>query len=75
MDVTLRQLRYFLAVYEHRHFGRAAAACAVSQPALSVQVKELEAALGATLIDRGGRGFAATPLGHEVARQARRVMA
>lgn len=75
MDVTLRQLRYFLAVYEHRHFGRAAAACAVSQPALSVQVKELETALGAALIDREGRGFAATPLGHEVARQARRVMA
>lgn len=76
MDITFRQLRYFLALYEHRHFGKAAEACAVSQPALSVQIKELEATLGGALLDRmGGKGFAPTPLGHEIAAQARRVMA
>ncbi|MEX2520638.1 MAG: hydrogen peroxide-inducible genes activator [Paracoccaceae bacterium] len=74
MDITIRQLRYFLALYEHRHFGRAAAASSVSQPALSVQVKELESALGGALIDRGGKGMAPTPLGHEIAAQARRVI-
>lgn len=75
MDITLKQLRYFLALYEHRHFGRAAAASSVSQPALSVQVRELEGALGGALIDRGGKGMAPTPLGHEIAAQARRVIA
>lgn len=77
MDVTLRQIRYFLALHEHRHFGKAAESCAVSQPALSVQIKELEATLGGALLDRGGgaKGYAPTPLGHEIAAQARRVMA
>ncbi len=43
---TLRQLRYLTALARHRHFGRAAEECAVSQPALSVQIQELEAGLG-----------------------------
>ena len=53
--MTLRQLRYFDALARHSHFGRAAAACAISQPALSMQIKELEDALGAVLIERGAR--------------------
>ena len=48
-DVTLRQLRYFDALARHGHFGQAAAASSISQPALSVQIRELEATLGATL--------------------------
>ncbi|MEM7271184.1 MAG: LysR substrate-binding domain-containing protein [Pseudomonadota bacterium] len=75
MDITLRQLRYFLALSRTGHFGRAADACAVSQPALSVQIKELEATLGGALVDRSARGFALTPLGHEIAEQAGRVSA
>src|SRR2546429_103031 len=50
--LTLRQLRYLDALARHRHFGRAAEECAVSQPALSMQLRELEQSLGAQLIDR-----------------------
>ena len=53
-NLTLRQMRYFEALARHRHFGRAAADCAVTQPALSMQIKELEEALGAPLFERGG---------------------
>ena len=55
IQMTLRQLRYFEALARHSHFGRAAAACSISQPALSMQIKELEDALGAVLIERGAR--------------------
>jgi DNA-binding transcriptional LysR family regulator len=48
-EITLRQLRYFDALADHGQFGRAAAACGVSQPALSMQIKELEEVLGAAL--------------------------
>lgn len=74
MTVTLRQLRYFLALAEHRHFGRAAEACAVSQPALSVQIRELEEALGAPLAERGRREVVLTAAGREVAARAARVL-
>ncbi len=50
--ITLRQLRYLNALARHRHFGRAADACAVSQPALSMQIKELEKDLGIVLVER-----------------------
>ena len=50
--VTLRQLRYLDALARHRHFGRAADACAVSQPALSMQIKDLEQDLGVALVER-----------------------
>lgn len=53
-SVTLRQMRYFEALARHRHFGRAAEDCAVTQPALSMQIKELEEALGSALFERGG---------------------
>ena len=55
VDPTLKQLRYFEALAQHGHFGRAAEVCAISQPALSVQIKELEGALGLTLFERGAR--------------------
>ena len=50
--ITLRQLRYLGALARHRHFGRAAEACAVSQPALSMQIRELEKELGVELVER-----------------------
>lgn len=73
--ITLRQLRYFIAVATHRHFGRAAEECAVSQPALSVQIQELEGQLGATLIERRRNAIALTELGQEVELRARRILA
>lgn len=74
MSPSLRQLRYFVALAETGHFTRAAEAVHVSQPALSVQIRELEAALGASLIDRAGRGARLTPLGHDIAEQARKIL-
>src|ERR1700727_1461278 len=65
--VTLRQLGYFDALARHSHFGRAAAACAISQPALSMQIKELEEVLGAVLIERGARQVRLTQFGQEAA--------
>ena len=56
MEPTLRQLRYFATLAETRHFGQAARRCHVTQPALSMQIKELETALGAPLIERARRG-------------------
>lgn len=61
--VTLKQLRYFKALAECRHFGRAAEACSVSQPALSLQVKELEEILGGQLVERGVRRTHLTAFG------------
>lgn len=61
--LSLRQLRYFDALARALHFGRAAEACAVSQPALSVQIREMESRLGAALVERGGRAVRLTPLG------------
>jgi LysR family transcriptional regulator, hydrogen peroxide-inducible genes activator len=74
MAVTIRQLRYLVALAEAGHFGRAAASANVSQPALSVQIRELEAALGARLVERGGREVVVTPFGREILRRARRIL-
>lgn len=73
--ITLRQLRYLRALADAGHFGRAAAQVQVSQPALSVQIKTLEEALGASLIERRSRSFVLTPLGREVAARAEGVLA
>src|ERR1700722_2028547 len=73
-EVTLRQLRYFDALAGYSHFGRAAAACAISQPALSMQIKELEMALGAVLIERGARQVRLTKFGEEAALRARDIL-
>jgi LysR family hydrogen peroxide-inducible transcriptional activator len=73
--ITLRQLRYFRALAEHGHFGRAAEACAVTQPALSMQIRELERFLGAELVERRPGEIALTEIGIEVARRGERILA
>lgn len=72
--VTLRQLRYFSALARHGHFGRAAEACAISQPALSMQIKELEEALGGVLVERSARQVALTKFGEEAAQRVRDIL-
>ncbi len=71
---TLRQLRYLVAIADHRHFGRAAEDCLVTQSTLSAGIQELEALLGITLIERGKRQAAPTPLGEEIVARARSVL-
>ena len=71
---TLRQLQYAVAVAETGGFRKAAAACAVSQPALSSQIADLERALGATLFERGSRRVLVTPAGGELLERARAVL-
>jgi LysR family transcriptional regulator, hydrogen peroxide-inducible genes activator len=73
-EITLRQLRYFDALAGHSHFGRAAAACGISQPALSMQIKDLEEALGAVLIERGARQVRLTKVGEEAALRVRNIL-
>ncbi|MGZ8471627.1 MAG: LysR substrate-binding domain-containing protein [Gemmatirosa sp.] len=73
-SLTLTQLAYVVAVDTHRHFGRAAAACHVTQPTLSMQLGKLERALGATLFDRTRAPVVPTELGALVAAQARVVL-
>ena len=74
MPVTLRQLRYLRAVVEHGSFSRAAERVYVSQPALSLQIRELEAAVGAPLFERESRGVFLTPFGREVHEQTLRIL-
>src|SRR5262245_7623708 len=71
---TLRQLEYAVAVADQRHFGRAARSCAVTQPALSAQIRELEDQLGVRLFERGRGGVVVTPEGRQVAEQARAIL-
>src|SRR6185312_13933359 len=73
--ITLRQLRYFASLARHRHFGRAADACAVSQPALSMQIRELEREIGVDLVERRPSEVALTETGFEVAQRAERILA
>jgi LysR family hydrogen peroxide-inducible transcriptional activator len=72
--ITLKHLRYFDALARQRHFGRAAEVSAISQPALSLQVKELEEILGAQLVERGARQIGLTQLGEEFALRASEVL-
>ena len=72
--LTLKQLRYVEALARHGHFGRAAEACAISQPALSMQIKELEASLGAALFERAARQVRPTSLGEEFVQRARDIL-
>ncbi len=65
-NVTLKQFRYFDALARQGHFGRAAEASAISQPALSMQIKDLETALGTELFERSSRGVQLTSFGEEV---------
>jgi LysR family transcriptional regulator, hydrogen peroxide-inducible genes activator len=72
--ITLRQLRYFNALARQGHFGRAAEACAISQPALSMQIKELEEALGGVLLERSPRQVALTTFGEEAVPRVRGIL-
>jgi len=72
--VSIRQLRYFDAVARFGHFGRAAESCSVTQPALSMQIQELEKNLGLQLLERRPKGVALTEGGREVARRAARIL-
>jgi LysR family hydrogen peroxide-inducible transcriptional activator len=74
INLTLRQLRYFDALARHGHFGRAAEACAISQPALSMQIKEMEEALGSPLLERNARQIALTRLGEELVERVRDIL-
>jgi LysR family transcriptional regulator, hydrogen peroxide-inducible genes activator len=73
--ITLRQLRYLTALARHRHFGRAAEDCAVTQPALSMQVRELEREIGTALVERRPGEVALTETGREVAERAEHILA
>lgn len=73
--ISLKQLRYFDAVARSGHFGKAAEHCSVTQPALSMQVQELEKSLGMQLLERGRNGVMLTQGGKEIAQRAARVLA
>ena len=72
--MTLKQLRYVEALARHGHFGRAAEVCSVTQPALSMQVKELETALGTALFERGARSVRLTGFGETFVARARAIL-
>jgi LysR family transcriptional regulator, hydrogen peroxide-inducible genes activator len=72
--MTLTELRYIVAVARERHFGRAAEACFVSQPTLSVAVKKLEEELDLKIFERGSTEVSVTPLGEAIVRQAQAVI-
>jgi LysR family hydrogen peroxide-inducible transcriptional activator len=72
--MTLTELKYIVAVARERHFGKAAEACFVSQPTLSVAVKKLEEELDVKLFERNANEIAVTPLGEEIVRQAQSVL-
>ena len=73
--MNIRDLQYLVAIADHRHFGRAAEACFVSQPTLSTQLKKLEAELGVALVERSPRNVLLTPAGERVVARARALLA
>lgn len=73
-NITLKQLRYFESLARHGHFGRAAAACSISQPALSVQIRDLEGDLGARLFERSARQIRLTPFGEDLLSRVRGIL-
>lgn len=73
--MNLRDLKYLVAVAEHKHFGRAAEACFVSQPTLSMQLKKLEDTLGVTLIERSKKQVMLTAAGLTITEKAREILA
>jgi LysR family hydrogen peroxide-inducible transcriptional activator len=74
INLTFRQLRYFDALARYGHFGRAAEACAISQPALSMQIKEMEQALGGPLLERNARQVALTRFGEAITERVRDIL-
>ena len=73
-ELTLKQLRYFDAVARAGHFGRAAAICSISQPAISVQIKEMEQTLGIALLERGARVVRLTAAGEDLIQRVRSIL-
>ncbi len=73
--ISLRQLKYFSALAKHGHFGRAAEDCAITQPALSMQIRDLEAVLGVMLVERRPNDVTLTEPGREILRRADEVLA
>jgi len=73
--MNLQDLRYLVAVAEHRHFGRAAEACNVSQPTLSGQIRKMEDSLGVTLLERTNKRVDMTPVGSQILVHAQRALA
>ncbi|MEM7506976.1 MAG: hydrogen peroxide-inducible genes activator [Pseudomonadota bacterium] len=74
IGLTLRHMRYFAALASYRHFGRAAEACAISQPALSLQIKELEAMLGGRLVERTAKQLHLTTLGEDLLARVQEII-
>ena len=74
IGLTLKHLRYFEALATHEHFGRAAESCAITQPALSLQIKELESMLGGPLVERTSRKVRLTTLGEDFVARARKIL-
>lgn len=74
LNITLKQLRYFEALAQHGHFGRAAEDCAITQPALSMQIRDLEDLLGTPLFERGPRRIRLTGFGEVFAPRARAIL-
>src|SRR5205807_3254156 len=74
IQMTLRQLRYFDALARHGHFGRAAESCSLSQPALSMQIKEMEETLGGVLLERSARQVTLTKFGEEIVQRVRDIL-
>ncbi|MFT7057652.1 MAG: LysR family hydrogen peroxide-inducible transcriptional activator [Pseudorhodobacter sp.] len=72
--ISMKHLRYFEALARYGHFGRAATSCAITQPALSVQIMELEQLIGAPLVERGARQIRLTDLGESFANRARDIL-
>ena len=72
--MTLTELRYIVAVARERHFGKAAKACFVSQPTLSIAIKKLEDELGVQLFERRASDVTVTPIGENVVEQAQRAL-
>ena len=73
--VTLKQLRYLVALSTHGHFGKAAQAVAISQPALSMQIRDLEQELDVVLVERGKGDVWLTPEGKEIVQRADAILA
>lgn len=73
--MNLRDLHYLVALAEHKHFGPAAAACFVSQPTLSTQLKKLEQTLGVILFERSNRQVMLSPVGERIVEQAQKNIA
>ena len=74
IGITLKQLRYLDALARHKHFGRAAEVCSITQPALSQQIKELESQIGAPLVERGARQIRLTELGEKFVARAQAIL-